>query len=451
MQRTGLNDICSKAVLGASHNKYPSREIADERIKTKAWRDMMNGSDCVSYNFLRAEGDDIDENKFLMPVIGHIPVVAFQIVYALMHGLDTAVVGSREVGRVVEAIQASKNIPRVSLDRLVFVDEGNELSMGNTLMRGAEALDIKGDDRFFLLSGDIPLGFDYIDMMTDKEWADHVMIMHVNARQRMFPSGEEFIPRNYYHVLVNGGGEELEFKEPNVWQFSKQMLDRMEFVSNTIYSNRQGGGVGVGEILRMAGKDFLKDWKNINGDDIAVLAKNLRIAISNQSGEREQYRINQRFADKFATYIAGGPSLVKADHSNPWLMKDIDARHDLWFYMRLFNIAKKQYGSLSEMGAIVPHANRIGSLEGVMHELGQEIPMISNFAEIENARAKKIGMEKPFDDYGLLIAEPSPGENLYRAFIDLEQRTIDYFQKLATYMSRNSMIPVSSHAQGISG
>ncbi|MFQ5475112.1 MAG: hypothetical protein ACE5DM_04715 [Candidatus Nanoarchaeia archaeon] len=405
----------------------PDPGARDAKIMAKAQGDIARGSSCVSYNFLRARGEEVDENKFLMPVVGHIPVLAFQIVYCVMRGLNTAVVGSPEVGKVVEAVKSSKGIPAGCLDSLVWADEGDKLNVSNSLMRGAAVLPLDKDDSFGFFAADCPNAFDFDSVLNDPDWKKHVAILNCNGRKKMFPS-REFIPRNYYHVLTTSAGEDIEIKEPNLWQFSKEALEHLIEIANTFYAHRQGGGIGPVPVAKTIGKEMLTDlaWLRLPLCVIEDMGYNAAVYLGNQAGLGAQIRFHEKTAEYLGSKLFGGPMRMKADHYDPWRMKDIDARHDLNFYRLLFETAMDQYcaDDFSELRRINPYAQEIWSLDGVMSELG--IPIIDHFHEIERERLKKLGMADPYDKDGRVIAKPAPGEDIGMALGDLEMRTIQY-------------------------
>ncbi|MBU0461437.1 MAG: hypothetical protein KJ574_02515 [Nanoarchaeota archaeon] len=434
---------CTNIVISASHNKIrkrwyhlfrSSRDIADSRIMRKAYKDAARGSDCVSHNFLRAEGEEIDENKFLIPIVGHIPVVAFEMVYAAMLGLNTSVVGSDEVGKVVEAVKTSKKIPERNLDKIVFAHEGSKLSLPNSIQRGSDALHISDTDIFVFASADIPFAFADLELLLDPDWNDHDVILNFNSKQSMFQDKEPFISRNYYHIYFDEDDRQHHFKEPNIWQFSRKALEYILRAAPVMYENRQGGGVGLKEVAKLAAKRVWHNWDKLSKAEKQDVKDAIRIAISHVFGSKRRYLLHASTADKVASYVFGVPAKVKATHPNPWFMKDIDARHDLWFYMRVVQRAMEKYHAkdFGELGRMNPYAEMIWDLEGVMREVGKEVPMIGRFPEIENARAAKLRMPQPFDAQSRLMICSAAGEDIDAAIEDLEQRTRAYKNQLET-------------------
>ena len=425
---------CDKVIISASHNKEKTRAKADRKIRKKAKKDMKRGSACVSYNFRRAEGTDIDhDNKFLMPLVGHIPVVAFQVVYAAMQGLNTAVVGSEEVGRVVEAIQNSTSIPYENSRKIIFMPEGEQLSLGNSIAAGVAGLPLGEDDPFLFIAADIPFAFDYVDLLNDSDWVVYDVIMNLNSRQAIFPDGKEFIPRNYYHAITMRNGEVHEWKEPNMWQFSMPAMKNILHTTEVAYGSRQNGGVGLGAILRMCAGGLWRNRRDLAKEEKKGVRKLVSAWVNQKLGGDAKTAGSESLADKLLTYAFDVPGKMKPAHSDPWRMKDIDARHDLWFYMLCIKHTMNKYGAdnFGELININPYASVLWDLEPLMQEVGQEVPLIGNFPEIENQRADTLGMDRPFDDQGNLRMLPAPGEDIYGAVDDLEKRTSDYMQKTA--------------------
>lgn len=421
---------CNKIILSASHNKFETREEADKRILEKANQDKEAGKSCISYNFIRAKDDEIDENKFLMPIYGTMPVIAFQLTYCGSLGLETAVIGSKEVGRVVEAVKEGLNLD----ERIKWVDEGEQLSIKNSISKGYESLEVKANETLGFFAGDVPFAFDFLHSLYDKDLENNVAVIDFNSKQQMFKE-EAFIPRNYYQILTDGINEH-EIKEPNLWWFSNEAINNFISAGGEAYKNRQNGGMTLKQTLFMCGKRLLKDLPRMPWPVVGDLISTSNIALKRIFGSNERLKGTYRLAEHLGTYVFEGPVKVKTEHDDPWRMKDIDARHDLWYYNKLVREAMyhKKTDSFSGLEYINPFAKEIGKLEGIMKEVSQEIPILGNFAEEENKRSVYLKMKHPpFNKDGQFMGKIDPAENTTKGIHDLVDRTIRFKHKQETY------------------
>jgi hypothetical protein len=404
-------------VVSASHDKMGSPAIADSKIMAKAQEDLGKNKDCVSYNFRRAQGQDPDENKFLMPLFDGVPVLAFTVMPALSHGCSVAVVGSREVETVIEALNDHlQHFERFRGRRIRFAYEGDRTSLPNSIISGADALDIDDTTPFMFVAGDIPFFMDYHPLLSDRRIIDNVAVYSINSKQHMFPDGDVFIPRNFYHVIVDEEGRALEWKESNTPVFTKG-IPFLKDVSKALYANRQGGAIGAREFAGLLlQSDKIEGLLGLPDQVLFDLLAYAGNEVLHKFGRKKKPQISRRSLEQIASVMFGGPFAVQFG-DDVWRMKDIDAWHDLFFYQHIVSSVKQGFpGSrYSGLDVIIEDADVISSFDCHMNELKGSVGVLRDFRAYANSRAIKQDRPLPYDDNGLLAVPPAPGEDIRKS------------------------------------
>jgi len=402
-------------VMSASHNKTrkPQQKVDNDIIKSaEAYR--KRGAPCISYKFQRVKNSPVDELKFLMPIHKDIPVLAFQVTYAVMQGIKTAVVGSNEVGMVVDALRRYLGVPN---ENLVFVHEGEKLSLGNSIKRGARALDLEKNDFFWFVPLDMPFFYNYMDMLYDEDIRHNAIVADFNARERVFENCMELFPRNYYWKIKDGT-QTYNVKEPAVFGFSSE-IDIFE-LANEAYQRRQSGGFGAAQVFVMALKNMLKHPYTLVDKMGAVEWIDFATALMQKvTGRNASFYSNT--AEQFGFFFDMAPIRCKAQHQDPFRVKDIDAWHDLWYYA----LAIRQNHGLE---GIVPYAEQLEGFNEIMQRIKNDIGVLRDFPEYANQRAKALRTERLPFSAGELIAEPAPGEHL-QATVEALYRQMEKFRE----------------------
>lgn len=410
-----MRDRIRHFVMGASHDKCHSRGEADEKLIDAFNGYVSNGAGCASLKFQRSE-DGIDENKFLMPFCRQlkVPVMVPQVLNALENGLNVTVAGSTDIGVVVNFI---KDIFPEYKPRLAWAHEGRyNLSLANSITRGiaeAKRNGLGNDEHFWWVPLDVPFFHAVQGMVTDKDALRYKCVVDFNSKEVIFGDKPELFPRNYYHKLQKTDGTVVSFKESNAYALSAD-LD-FGFV-NKLYSNRHAGSMGPGFVARNLVPRIIRDIFSDGG--LERLALMMRPLVSNLPKLRKSAGriVYVQTLESLGYPVFYTPIKVKAEHTDPFRMKDIDAWHDLWFYHHLVDHAEQKYGSLARgLDAIHPMGERIIYFNERAGALAKGIPVLGNFAEYAYQRFRTFrgyGLEvpMPIDLDGNLLVGPAPGE-----------------------------------------
>ncbi|MBI5390093.1 hypothetical protein HZB02_01255 [Candidatus Woesearchaeota archaeon] len=392
-------------VMSASHNitQKPQRQV-DEGIIASAEKYRSRG-DMVSYKFQRVAGAQIDELKFLMPLWKDVPLLAHQVISAITHDLTVSVVGSKDVGLVVGAIQ---DYFKLNDRRLRFVDEGQQTSLANSLTRGRDALDLSDNHFFYFVPLDLPFFFRLRPMLDDEDAAHHIAVVDVNARERIFTGAGELFPRNYYWDLItsNGDGEvTYSIKEPNPIGFSGSIaFDRFFRTIDHMYAHRQGGDFGIDALIQHITRNMVQHPVQALRSISSGGARQLNDLYAWwKQGKRLTLHAEQ--LEQLGYFLQMAPIRIKAEHQDPFRLKDVDAWHDLFDYALVI----RYNGGLQGIHA---HATLIEGFQRPMESLKKEIPLLRNFPAYANERARQLGMPLPYGKHQQLIAQPSCGTDI---------------------------------------
>ncbi|MBI4738666.1 hypothetical protein HY772_03755 [Candidatus Woesearchaeota archaeon] len=400
-------------VISASHDREKSPQIADEKILRKAQDDQKHNKDCISYNFRRAHGQDRDENKFLMPLYRDVPVLVFTVMPAVAYDCNVAVVGSDEVKTVVDAL--NDHLKHWKKRPIHFTHEGDKTSLPRSILAGAQALSIDDKTPFLFVAGDLPFFSRYLPLLYHQRARDHVGVYTVNAKQYMFPDGDVFIPRNFYHVLVDDRGNKVDWKESNTPILTRD-IPFLQEVATELYADRQGGSIGVRQFIPLLFRQkTLSDFLHL---PLSVIAEGFLYALTeilHRRGSKRKPCISHSAFEQIASVVMGGPFAIEFG-DDVWRMKDIDAWHDLFFYQHMIHEAKKTCATERDgLDAILNDAYVISSFNGPMQEVKNSIGVLKDFVQYANQRAESQGRERPYDCYGHLRVKPASGENVQKA------------------------------------
>jgi hypothetical protein len=404
----------SKVVISASHNIHATQAQANRLILAKAHEDIAAQKTCVSYNFRRAADAKIDENKALMPIYGKVPMLAHKIIHRIKQDLDVIVIGSNEVRTVVESLQEFLD---VDTTRLRYVNE--QRSLGQNMSAGARA----AGGAYCFEAADTPLSYDISDVLKDSDIEDNLMVADLNARQRIFGETPEFFPRNYYWEVSNGSGEAVSAKEPNVWTVSEKFPFE---IIDEFYKTRQGGRLGIPLVMKLFGWNLLKNMHKYSKEVYYDLAGGLWRSVNKLVGRRLPLHFHTQTVSDLSQALFDRPMKMKATHTDPFRLKDVDAWHDLWFYHHVISQAKHEYGD-SGLEKIIPHADIIQSYDDHIRGTGldQSIGVLRDFEAYACERSLELGMPAPFND-GRLCAPPAHGERIDQALTYLMKKKKDY-------------------------
>lgn len=435
---------CKHIVFGVSHNKENNKQKALDAIVDKLHDDIIDGKSCISINFKRYHNpENLDENKGLVPIYEDITVCAPEIINGAMANCKGPAVGSEEVGMVMNEI---KSINKILEKNVIFVDEGDKLSLSNTLLRGADALNLKENEPFTFIAGDIPLFYDFKTLMEDSDIKENCFVADFNSEHAF----KEFFNRNCYWQLPDGTG----VKEPNAFVVTLHALKSIEKKFDKFYANRQGGKVGFTLLAKLIFPELAKGYtRKISWSSWTELAKiawdcrnkiikkvfgkkynirNVTKTLGYMVGQPpKRWTISRKTAEEFGYYLFNGLIKTKVKHKNPFLVKDIDSWHDLFFYQEIIRRAIERYGSEYEgLNAVLPNADILLELNKRMKKIKHKIGILKDFKNYANKKLQEIrrhyiekyGTEhldkipaQFYDTEGNLVYKFTQGENIGHA------------------------------------
>ena len=442
----GIDDSIN-IVIGASHNRYeqPQQEVDEEIREKAAWyraRRLM-----PSYKFKRiknsclqdSQGLPIDENKFIMSLRRHrrhlTSLDFLLILLALEQDTRICTVGGPKVDLHVQ--RANRFLgENYAKDGILFGDEGENPKLGTNIKTGKTRL---GNPRkFCFISGDIPhlhiptLFHQYHSFDPEK----HDLWLDFNAKTRVF-LGKPFFDRNYYqkfslnpflyYSLSNRDHSLLDrnkahpYKEPNAYFFGYQFQEWD--VANAIYGNHERGGPRIGLLL-----DIFKARKWTRHDfklpvTSSLLLRDLFYVALHYLAFGDVHSTLGTF-ERAAKTVTGRRVKATIDHKDPFRLKDIDAYHDLVYYMMLHEEIDRRGGLKTVYSERTAQA-----LEDFDTFLGeqpeqtkQELYLTYNTPDYLLLRARMLGIEEYIDENNNLQLQPRPDEDIDAAVTYLQKR-----------------------------
>ncbi len=411
-----LQDV-QHVVISASHDIYKSRSKVDKDTIDGAEAYRREGLSCISYKFRRAADDDIDENKALMPAYRDVPLVAHNIIARIRQGFTVAVVGSAEVKLVVDGL---RDYLGVTEDRLKYVPEGK--SYAENVKKGRKALGLKKGQRYLFEPADVILDEDVSDLCADPDVAEYDCVANFNGQESAFSDTTEFFPRNYNFDFTDLDGIMQPTKECNKMVFSKRFP---LWILNALYRNREKGRLNILPLLTLGGAKFLTRYHSLSQHTKEVIRYNRQSLALRKEGIQRKFSFSAATAKEIMQAIFNRKLLIKADHKEPFRIKDIDAWHDLWYYQHIFDEVKQRYpdSSLDGLEHISRYAEDLVNFNERMQKIKGQIGVLKDFRGYANKRASDLQMEQqPFNKDGTLAIPPAKGEDIGASVDYLIQR-----------------------------
>jgi hypothetical protein len=435
--------------ISASQNVYKSSE---GMIKKEAGSFIyyLKNNLMPSIKFKRTADlilNGYDENKAMFPIYQNIPLFCITTIAALESGKIVSVVGSHEVGSMVnelkeyysskgkEEIASSLNwVPEcdglegmVEESNAVIAQERGSLTISNSMNRLVGSLNLDKDDAFIFTSGDI-LFFDYDRICSDKDLINHSLVLDLNGKETINPP----FPRNYYHRLRTSDKGLIHFKEPNVWiigsEFGSGHVD-------TTYSNAQKGGFGFKVFLKMAARNMLRNPGLVSGGNLSfILSASLKGCMSFFSRKvlKKSYVpvYDPQDIESIAKFLNMSPVKVKAEHDDYLRIKDVDGLHDYIFIRRLLENHCQDIFPSKISESIQGFASYLNNDRVSRINIIREFPevMMEKIERIEHEvqrRGLDYKIKKPFDNNGMFIAKEEENESLEGAVI----KSREYLQR----------------------
>jgi hypothetical protein len=440
-------------VISAAQNVYSSQRDRD-KDNTKSINTYLTRGLVPSCKFSRTADaileQGYDENKAMFPIYGRVPVFVPTTIAALESGLEVAVVGSREVGKIVDALRdyyrltgRGEQAERLKWapeynglediandDREIIAKNRRKLKLGNSISSGAKALNLSEHNAFVFAAGDI-MFYDYLSVIYDPDTIHNSIVIDFNGKETIHPP----FPRNYYHIVIDEDGRRIHIKEPNVWVLGTELDFGLN--ADVTYENREKGRFGIGAVLKMVGSNMLKNPDLVRIRDIySMLSFSIEELVSRLQGrsglKRRVPSIFLKDLESLGEFINMSPVRFKAEHTDYLRLKDIDAAHDYVFYRLLLR---------DHIDDIFPSviAQMIKEFDAylVTKDITGDIVVVSEFPERMNDLVCRLQrrlckskidyeLEQMFDSDGEFTAKPSDGEDL-EAAVEISKRDKERF------------------------
>ncbi|WP_223635690.1 hypothetical protein [Corallococcus sp. EGB] len=386
------------AAISASHEIFDSSEAAIQEAVTRRVADRLarerQQRQPARYRrwkvvdttpLLRSMEGGLDDTKFLYPVLDNLPVIVFPLLSHALAGVHVSVYGPPEVCRVVEVVRDVLLAMGRLEDRarVVTVEEDrSDISLSRSLQRATEGLSAPSDAPIVWSAGDLVLAYDVHPWLTDRHLPGYELIFNLNARQRVFPEGTpELFARNYLDRLrVEREPEELlDIKEPNVLLFTARGLRGLSRVDELRHP--RPGDTYVNVLLRAAARTF---WHTSPAATLAFLRYGWK-----RTRDRLQApdALGSHHAGELARTFFGVPTLIKAENTDPFCVRDGDSVEDLFGYYRavlqpIVDSGATKEAGYRELARYHPHAEVLYRVSQALRPLQEELSLWRRWPEL---------------------------------------------------------------------
>ncbi|TSC32764.1 hypothetical protein [Corallococcus sp. Z5C101001] len=432
--------------IGASHEVYDSAEAAlraavARRVEDRLVRERQQRQ-AARYRrwkvvdttpLLRSIDGGLDDTKFLYPVLDNLPLIVFPLLSYALTGAQVSVHGPPEVCRVVEVVRDVLLAQGLIGDRakvLAVEEDRRDISLSRSIQRSTECLSAAKDEPIAWSAGDLVLAYDTHPWLMDRHLPGYELIFNLNARQRVFPDGTpELFARNYFDRLRLEGepGVVLDIKEPNVLLFTSAGLRGLTKVDELRHP--RPGDTYMKVLLRAAARTV---WHTSPAATVAFLRYGLKRTRDRiQAGDA----LTQHHAGELARTFFGVSTLLKAENTDPFFVRDGDSVEDLFGYYRavlqpIVDSAATKEAGYRELSHYHPHAGILYRLSQALRPLQSELPLWRRWPELIQDKLATLnqrlaqefrGLGIPdaarpvpeyFDAMGVFQSRPLPSDNL---------------------------------------
>jgi hypothetical protein len=383
----------AKTGISASFNVENSRREADMKTNTEMIGYLLKKSPCcttISYRYI----DEIDDNKFMYPLYKNVPMAAFQIIYSARSGLQCAVVGSGDIGKLCDIVTDTLGLS----DGVVnFVHEGlvNTLSLGNSIKKLTEKSRLEDNELMLFQPADLPLFYSAFPYLSDKKIPNHAFIYYLNALETIFPDKKLF-ERNFYDVVEDvPHGRRYHLKEANIFSFTNRVADQLVDIADTFYTDRKGGR----QIQAM--RQVLVEKMLEHPVDVAVVLPSLaRYRTRRRRNEQEQHPLNLAYLDIIGHILANSGSskngVAVSFNTDPFALRDVDGSPvpDFTYYRKIFDTVGED-----GLEKIIPYADDIKKLNRAIEAHKREFHILQDFPGFLNEKVRRLNLSYK-EDFG---------------------------------------------------
>ncbi|HLD38247.1 MAG TPA: hypothetical protein VJA20_02305, partial [Candidatus Nanoarchaeia archaeon] len=197
------NKETTKGLVMASYDDSSLKGNVDDLVLKQVEKERRAGNFYINHLILRDSKAEIDNLKFLYLIDG-VPAIVYVLMNLTKSGLEKiAVVGSRDIKTVIEAfIELYK--PK---QKIIFEDEGKELSLENTLSKGRSILK-PSHELVYISPADVPFLYDISKIIRNRKHRKYEAVLNLNTKEKV----GKYFPRNF-HLRVG----RFDVKEPNIF------------------------------------------------------------------------------------------------------------------------------------------------------------------------------------------------------------------------------------------
>lgn len=404
-------------ILSASHNIYDAEE-ADKKTLEEAEGYKKQGRQVHKFRrVIDSWRSDkglvlIDRLKFLYPTEG-LPMMAYSLISAYNSSAEKiAVIGSRNVDRVVEEFRDEFSTG----NRFFYVFEGShkKLSLANSFGRGYDALKpfLAKNELSLFLPADMPLLKNIETILTDVDIANNNAVLNCNACENLFPENTDeafkVFSRVFYDTLIING-RRVKIKEPHVYLLNFNHMQSRDLwpVVDVFFGSRKpsAGGFSWKTIINsiracLISHPFnhltmIRRFSNLNSATGYLLAQGAHDVLKRT--------IDIRRAEKIAGLILNTSKVrVKAENSDLGAAFDNDSYEDYELTALLLHYHPELF----------PYQDMADRLR---HRLREQQDCMIPFKYIDYRR-KRFGLPRLFDADGNMIETSERQELANKAF-----------------------------------
>lgn len=417
-----MNRLPKSVVISCSHNVVENEYTAIEK-KIKSFRKYLkNGSKCVSLKFQRSKDDE--EYKFGMELTNNVLVSSPQIFKYVLQDMSVHVVGPVFLEELVYQKNKFLYDNYKIKNKIFFVPEGEfingkkKLSLSISIKKGFSAMNLKKNETGLFIPGDCPMD------ATINQWKDDMIkfydtIIHLNPDNAMYYKNQKLYDRNFPRWIIDENGQKRRCKEGNCYVFSKNAIDGIVDIVDEIYKQRQGKVMNPFSLIeRLYDKLDFEKFPNqiilplfdivlgmgynkllkLLGKENNALARKMGWQILGENSTND-WGCSSKVAEDFASWLIGKKSKITIKYSDPSMLRDIDAWHDLTYYRACVDYVKgkTEYDGLD---LIFPAGKQLFEFMPYVEKIRDKIPVLKeNYEKNKEKKYLEYLVQSEYDNF----------------------------------------------------
>lgn len=409
-------------IVGASHNRSQKTRSQLDQIVLSDAEGYRRKNRVSSDKMIRSIHDDVDESKFNAEIVDYMTSVEIMLLsFALSDfaKFDLLTVGNKETGKDVADVNKFLRENYDGVDQTAFIREGTPTSLDGTVRSGVNGLG--NPEKYAFITGDLvfPDRINVLEQFQSFNPKQYALWLDLNAIKKIMPTDElKLFDRNCYASIIQDG-ELLPNKEPNLDLFSSRY--KQWEAMNIAYTERAGG-----KLMKIL--TFYELLKHREPDENRTQYSPGRFATAiirslYHTTKNWQKTFRQDDAEVIFSTILGNDIHLTALHNDPWLLRDIDAYHDLVFYRLLASHIKEHGGWKSIFEPRV--ANALEQYAQFQAQQPEEVKQERILKYDQNTWFRRRVFElniKEYQDGNDIKVQPRPDEDLDKCVAQLQNR-----------------------------